>query len=62
MGLILNRRVGEKICIGNNIVVSVYGVRGKKVQIYIEAPREVAVWREEKKKEMDDYYRKLFEG
>jgi carbon storage regulator len=45
--LILTRKVGEIIMIGDDIVVKVLGVRGGQVKIGIEAPRETAVHRHE---------------
>jgi carbon storage regulator len=45
--LLLTRRTGEKIIIGDNVTVSVLGVKGQQVRIGIEAPREVKVNREE---------------
>ena len=45
--LILTRRIGESIIIGDNIVINVLGVRGLQVRLGIEAPREVSVHREE---------------
>jgi carbon storage regulator len=45
--LILNRFAGEAICIGDNITIVVVEVRGDKVRLGIEAPREVRVHREE---------------
>ena len=45
--LVLTRRIGEKIIIGDNVTVSVLGVNGHQVRIGIEAPREVRVNREE---------------
>jgi carbon storage regulator len=45
--LILTRRPGESICIGEDIKVTVIFVKGYQVRIGIEAPREVAVDREE---------------
>ena len=45
--LILTRRIGEKLIIGENVTVSVLGVKGHQVRIGIEAPREVKVNREE---------------
>lgn len=45
--LILTRRVGERILIGDNISITVLGVRGNQVRVGIDAPAEVSVHREE---------------
>jgi len=45
--LILTRRVNETLNIGDNIQVTVLGVKGNQVRIGINAPRDVAVHREE---------------
>ena len=45
--LILTRRVGETIMIGEDIKVTVLGVKGNQVRVGIDAPKEVAVHREE---------------
>ena len=41
--LILTRRMGEKLIIGDDIMVSVLGRKGGQIRVGIEAPREVAV-------------------
>ena len=45
--LILTRRVGEKLVIGENVTVTVLGVKGNQIRIGIDAPKDVAVHREE---------------
>jgi carbon storage regulator len=45
--LILTRRLGENIVIGDDIVISVMEVRGDAVRLGIQAPRSVSVHREE---------------
>jgi carbon storage regulator len=45
--LILTRRVGETIRIGEDVVVTVLGVKGNQVRVGVEAPRQVEVHREE---------------
>jgi carbon storage regulator len=45
--LILTRRVGETIMVGDNVTFTVLGVRGNQVRLGINAPREVEVHREE---------------
>jgi len=45
--LILTRRVGETVMIGNDITVTVLGVKGNQVRVGVNAPKEVAVHREE---------------
>jgi carbon storage regulator len=45
--LVLTRRIGEIIRIGPHIVVTILGVNGSQVRIGVDAPRDVAVHREE---------------
>jgi carbon storage regulator len=45
--LILTRRVGETVMIGDNVTVTVLGVKGNQVRVGVNAPKEVAVHREE---------------
>lgn len=45
--LILTRRIGELVCIGDDVKVTVLGIRGEQVRLGIEAPRSLVVDREE---------------
>jgi carbon storage regulator len=45
--LILTRRVGETVMIGNDVTVTILGVKGNQVRVGINAPKNVAVHREE---------------
>ena len=51
--LILARRVGETLIIGDDIVVTIIGLRGHQVRIGIDAPKNVSVHREEIKRKID---------
>lgn len=52
--LVLSRKVGERIWIGEDISVTVVRITGGGVRIGIEAPAEMAVVREELKQKMDN--------
>ncbi len=45
--LILTRRVGETVIIGDDVKVTVLGIKGNQVRIGVDAPKDVAVHREE---------------
>ncbi|AAZ19310.1 carbon storage regulator [Psychrobacter arcticus 273-4] len=45
--LILTRRVGETLMIGDEVSVTVLGVKGNQVRIGVDAPKDIAVHREE---------------
>ena len=45
--MILTRRVGESLMIGDDVTITVLGVKGNQVRIGVKAPKEVAVHREE---------------
>ena len=45
--LILTRRVGETLMIGDDVTITVLGVKGNQVRIGVNAPKEVAVHRED---------------
>jgi carbon storage regulator len=45
--LILTRRIGETLVIGNDVKVTVLAVKGNQVRIGVDAPKEVPVHREE---------------
>ena len=52
--LVLNRRRDERIMIGDDIVVTIIDIRGDKVRVGIDAPRELQVHREEVFKAIKD--------
>ncbi len=52
--LILTRRVGETVMIGEDIVVTVLGIKGNQVRIGVQAPKNVAVHREELLKRINE--------
>ena len=45
--LILTRRLGERLRVGDDIIIDVFGVKGNQVRLGISAPKEVKVHREE---------------
>ena len=45
--LILTRRVGETLVVGDDVTVTVLGVKGNQVRLGVNAPKDVAVHREE---------------
>jgi carbon storage regulator len=52
--LILTRRVGETLMIGDEVTVTVLGVKGNQVRIGVNAPKDVAVHREEIYRRIED--------
>lgn len=45
--LVLSRKVGERVVLGNGVVVEVLETKGRRVRLGVEAPSEVAIWRGE---------------
>lgn len=45
--LILTRRVGESLMVGDDVTITVLGVKGNQVRIGVDAPKDIAVHREE---------------
>jgi carbon storage regulator len=45
--LVLSRKLGERICIGDNIFITVVDINRGKIRLGIEAPRNVPVYRQE---------------
>ncbi len=45
--LVLTRKIGEKIIIGDNIFLTIIDIKGDQVQLGLDAPREISIHREE---------------
>ena len=45
--LILTRKTGEKLMVGDNVEITVLGVKGNQVRVGVNAPKDIAVHREE---------------
>lgn len=45
--LVLTRKAGERVCLGNEVVITVTRIDNAKVRLGIEAPAGIAIWREE---------------
>jgi len=45
--LVLTRKPSQRIFIGDNMTITVLGIRGYQVRIGIHAPKDIAIWREE---------------
>lgn len=45
--LALTRKAGERICIGNNIIVTIVDIKGDNIRVAIEAPKEIKIYRGE---------------
>ena len=53
--LVLSRKVGQKICIGENIFISVVQVQGSRVRLAIEAPENVTIDRAEVRRRLNEF-------
>lgn len=51
--LILTRREGEVVCIGTDVRITVLGIKSGQIRLGVDAPRDVAVHREEVKQRID---------
>lgn len=56
--LVLSRKLGERIFIGGDVIVTVVEIDRNKIRLGIEAPKDVAIYREELKDEWDDNRRR----
>lgn len=52
--LLLTRRIGESVIIGEDIYVTVLSIKGSQVRLGVNAPKEIPVHREEIKKRIDE--------
>ena len=60
--LLLTRRVGESIIIGDDIVITIIGLKGHQVRIGIDAPKNIPVHREEIKQRIDYRKQQILKG
>ena len=60
--LVLTRRAGESVMIGDNVIVTVLEARGDVIRLGIQAPRDVQVHREEVYRELEAHGVELLEG
>jgi carbon storage regulator len=60
--LILSRKSGEKIVVGDDVIISVIEVRGDQIKLGIEAPRHVKVYRQEVFDSIQEENRRAAEG
>lgn len=60
--LILTRRVGETLIIGDDVFITVLGLKGNQVRIGINAPKNVPVHREEIKQRIDYRKQQILKG
>ncbi|QDT84612.1 carbon storage regulator [Gimesia chilikensis] len=52
--LVLSRKKNERICIGENIVITIVEIRGDKIRIGIDAPKDIPVDRDEVRKRIEE--------
>jgi len=54
--LVLTRKAGERIVIGENVEISVVRIRGNRVRLGVSAPRQIAVRRREVRKQIEELH------